>query len=368
VSPSSVLFALYHDFTANSALHVCQLASELTALGVDCTVAVPNGQETQTVLPRRDFAVLEFAEALTQQWDVVHAWTPREVVRTFCASVQRKSLFIHLEDNEPYLLAHLGSGEEVPDGLSHPRRSREFLAQADGITVVIDRLAEFAPPGIPVLEISPSCDMALFQQRPRNEQLREQFLIAPETTVIAYTGNVHAANVAEVRSLYLSMALLNREGVPGVLIRSGKDHVPAADEILRKSAVELGRVDYRQIPAILAAADFLVQPGRPGTFNDYRVPSKLPEFFSAGRPVILPATNLGLQVCHGEEAWVLPKADAVSIADAIRFLRSDADLCQRLSQGGRRFLERRPTWAENARKVLDFYSTGQRSANSNSST
>jgi glycosyltransferase involved in cell wall biosynthesis len=137
---------------------------------------------------------------------------------------------------------------------------------------------------------------------------------------------------------------------------------------LRSSAIELGRVDYDQIPAILAAADFLVQPGRPGTFNDYRVPSKLPEFFSAARPVILPATNLGLQVRHGEEAWVLPKADAVSIADAIRRLRSNADLRQRLSQGGRQFLERRPTWAQNARKLLDFYSVGQRSANSSSSS
>jgi glycosyltransferase involved in cell wall biosynthesis len=167
--------------------------------------------------------------------------------------------------------------------------------------------------------------------------------------------------------LYLAAALLNREGAPTVLIRSGKDFVPVADEVLRKSAVELGRVEYEQLPAILAAADILVQPGRPGIFNDYRLPSKLAEFFSAGRPVIMPATNLGLQARHREDAWVLPKADAISIAEAIWALRRDPALCEKLSLGGRQFLERRPTWAENARNLLDFYLSGQRSANSNSS-
>ena len=358
MAPSSVLFALYHNFTANSALHVCQLAGELTALGLNCTVAVPNGKETQTVMPRRDFAILEFAEALSRPWDVVHAWTPREVVRVFCESVKRQSLFIHLEDNESHLLACMGNPAEVPDGLSHPERNKELLAQADGITVVIDRLAEFAPAGIPVLEISPSCDLALFSRRPRNNKLRKQLQIAPETTVIAYTGNVHAANVAEVSGLYLAVKLLNRAGVPAVLIRSGTDHVEI-DEVLRSSAIELGRVEYGQITEILAAADFLVQPGLPGIFNDYRVPSKLPEFFAIGRPVILPATNLGLRVRHGEEAWVLPKADAESIAEAIQFLRGDARLCRQLSEGGRRFLERRPTWAEHARRLLDFYTAAR---------
>ena len=363
-----ILFALYHDFTANSALHVCQLASELTALGQECTVAVPNGKETAAAVPRRDFAVLEFSEALNGHWDVVHAWTPREVVRVFCGKLRQRSpflQFVHLEDNETYLLASIvrSSDEPVPDGLSHPHRSREFLQQADGITVVIDRLAEFAPPEIPVLEISPSCDKRLFTGQPRNEELRGQLRIAPETVVLAYTGNVHAANAAEVRSLYLASALLNREGTPTVLIRSGKDYAPVAEEVLRHSAVELGRVDYREIPGILAAADFLVQPGRPGNFNDYRLPSKLPEFFSAGRPVILPGTNLGLRARHGEEAWVLPRADAVSIVEAIHFLRRRPELCQRLSTGGRKFFEQRLDWAASARKVLDFYAAGQRSAN-----
>jgi len=365
-----ILFALYHDFTANSALHVCQLASELTALGQDCTVAVPNGKESAVVLPRRDFAEVDFAEALAGQWDVVHAWTPREVVRQFCSDLRERSpfrLFVHLEDNETYLLARMvGDGnEKVPDGLAHPQRSRELLDRADGITVVIGRLAEFAPAGVPVLELPPSCDQILFTRRPRNLALREQLRIAPETTVLAYTGNVHEANVGEVRSLYLAAALLNREGVSTVLIRSGKDYVAVGDDVLRKSAVELGRVEYAEIPGILAAADFLVQPGRPGVFNDYRLPSKLPEFFSAGRPVILPASNLGLEVRHGEEAWVLPKADAVSIAEAIHFLRADQQLCRRLGEGARRFFEQRPTWASNARKLLDFYAAGQRSASSN---
>ena len=48
-------------------------------------------------------------------------------------------------------------------------------------------------------------------------------------------------------------------------------------------------------PQLLVAADILVQPdGSPGPFNDYRFPSKLPDFFASGRPVVLPKTNIGL--------------------------------------------------------------------------
>ena len=55
----------------------------------------------------------------------------------------------------------------------------------------------------------------------------------------------------------------------------------------------LPREDVR---AVLASTDILVQPGRADSFNDYRFPSKLPEFFASRKPVILPRTNLGLAV------------------------------------------------------------------------
>jgi hypothetical protein len=57
---------------------------------------------------------------------------------------------------------------------------------------------------------------------------------------------------------------------------------------------------------LLALADLLVQPGKPDAFNDYRFPSKLPEFLSVGRPVILPDTNIAKHMVHRRHGFVVP--------------------------------------------------------------
>ena len=53
--------------------------------------------------------------------------------------------------------------------------------------------------------------------------IAKKFGVPDNSLVFSYTGNVHAANTYEVRSLYLAVAILNREGQPAVLIRTGRD-------------------------------------------------------------------------------------------------------------------------------------------------
>ena len=73
--------------------------------------------------------------------DVLHAWTPREHVRRAaelcCQHTFAARLFVHLEDNEEYLLATFAGGSfeylralddatlaaRLPGHLSHPRES-----------------------------------------------------------------------------------------------------------------------------------------------------------------------------------------------------------------------------------------------------
>ena len=92
--------------------------------------------------------------------EIVHAWTPRENVRLFCeklAGFCDFSLFVHLEDNEELILeVNLGMPFEklarsrsvdIPINLSHPRNYRAFIASAAGVTMIMDRLERFVPPG-----------------------------------------------------------------------------------------------------------------------------------------------------------------------------------------------------------------------------
>ena len=107
----------------------------------------------------------------------------------------------------------------------------------------------------------------------------------------------------------------------------------------------------------MSLADIFVQPGEPDPFNDFRFPSKLPEFFALGRPVILPRTNLGTLVRPGIDACVLDQADAAGIAAAVIALRADPALCARLSAGAVAFAATHFSWRRTAETLAKFYAS-----------
>lgn len=377
---SNFLFALYHDFSANSAVHVHNFANELAALGHSTAVAMPDGSDTGAALGEQNYSVHRFEE-VEGNWprvfpdgrppDVVHAWTPRENVRLFCeklAGFCDFSLFVHLEDNEELILeVNLGMpfeklarsrSAEIPSNLSHPRNYRAFIASAVGVTMIMDRLERFVPAETPKLILWPGADERLFFPRPRDPEALEQLGIPEGTVVLCYTGTVHNANARDVRSLYLAAAILDREGTPAKLIRTGRDFCPFLgpdEEWAHRVSIDLGRVAYQEIPALLSLADVLVQPGADNAFNEFRLPGKLPEFFAMGRPVIVPRCNVGRFVRHGEEAWVLNKVDSLGIVDAVLELRANKSLSDRLAAGATEFCREHFNWKKNAGALVRFY-------------
>jgi glycosyltransferase involved in cell wall biosynthesis len=74
-----------------------------------------------------------------------------------------------------------------------------------------------------------------------------------------------------------------------------------------------------------------------------------------GRPVIVPHSNVGRFVRDGEEALVLPKVDALGIVDAIRHLRANKPLAERLAAGATEFCRKHFSWKNNAGALARFY-------------
>ena len=178
------------------------------------------------------------------------------------------------------------------------------------------------------------------------------------TLVICYTGNVHASNAREVRSLYLAVALLNREGITTKLIRTGNDYVKFLgddDSWAHENSIELGFVSHEKISGLLSISDILIQPGKADIFNEYRLPSKLPEFFLMGKPVILPKVNVGHYIKNNEEAILLDTGDAVDIVEKVKLLRENPELSGVLSKKGREFAEREFNSEVNTMKLEAFY-------------
>ena len=381
--PLNLLFILSGSFASNSALHVAALANELAGAGHACAVAVPHDPETLAHHEHPAFRGLTHAAAEPGVFfpdgrgpDLIHAWTARENVRRLANALRARhgaKVVVHLEDNEQEILA-LSLGRRaaelaglpaaeldrlVGDDHSHPQRSREFLAAASGITVITETLRDFAPAGRPCHLIQPAADPRHFFPRPLPREFRRGLDGPAGATVLFYHGNVHAANAAEVRELYAAVLELNRTGRPVTLLRTGLNQVDFLGPLAGAVApfvLELGQIlHHRHLPPLMALADMLVQPGRPDAFNHYRFPSKLPEFFSAGRPVVLPRTNLGTAVRHGIDAYVLDVADAAGIAGAVRTLDADPALRDRLAQGATDYAARNFSWRRSAAALASFY-------------
>ena len=244
----------------------------------------------------------------------------------------------------------------TPDDRYHPAHGPRWLEEADGFTMVIGSLACFNRHDKPFLVIPPIVDERLFYPRPVNFELRRALKIPDTQIVIVYSGNVHLANAREVGQLYDAVSILNESGCPTTLIRTGLDpEWLQAEAWPRTNVISLGWVPRADLPDIVAAADIFVQPGEKGYFNDYRMPSKLPEYFAVGRPVILPRTNLGKLVRHELEAYVLEDADARSIADAVRDIRERPGLRSRLAAGAAAFHRSHPDAVWRTEKLLDLY-------------
>ena len=246
----NVLFVNYHDFHSNSATHIFNLADELRRLGSSCAVCVPDRKETVADLGTATFAVLDYTDDARRGRfgfddgrppDLIHAWTPRELVRELVsglAAAHSIPYLVHLEDNEDVIAA---------DQLGIPRDRILYASEAELAGVSAAHLASaplprvprrrrrrdgdhrpaggVRPPGVPTLELWPASEQELFFPRPPSSPLRDELGLNGSDSVVVYAGNVHPTNAAEVRSLYLALALVTRRGLPVKLVRLGRDFV-----------------------------------------------------------------------------------------------------------------------------------------------
>jgi glycosyltransferase involved in cell wall biosynthesis len=381
----NILFVNYGDFTTNSLNHIGGFARTLASQGHSCIVAVPSGKDTRPEEPGPSYVPALYNELLEnpsffpggRTADIIHAWTPREFVRKFVLSYQRAAktnarLIVHLEDNEEHLISSFagrpiadlrasGFGEldaQVADRLAHPVRHRTFLRLADAATVIVDRLRDFVPAGIPCSLLEPGVDPEYFRPLKADPLRRRELGIAEGERVIVFTGSNTFANEPEMLELYKAVLLLNHRGTRTRLVRTGfnrPEFLASLTPQLAENVVDLGFIAKAALPGLLALADVLVQPGRPGAFNDYRLPSKLPEFLASGRPVVLPRSNVALGMTDGVEAVFLSSGAPEDIAACCERIFGNPELAARLGKNGAAFARKHFDLNANTLGLLKTY-------------
>jgi glycosyltransferase involved in cell wall biosynthesis len=381
----NILFVNYGDFTTNSLNHIGGFARVLAEEGHACAVAVPSGKDTLSAVTNPSFTAVLCDEVLANPEifpgggtaDIIHAWTPRECVRKFVVAYQRGAakaakLIVHLEDNEEFLIAgyaqrttaqlrSMGFGELdafMSDSLPHPVRHRTFLRLADAATVIVDRLRDFVPASVPCSLLQPGVDPAYLKPFKADPELRRELGLAMNEKVIVFTGSNTFANEPEMRDLYVAVRMLNERGTPTRLVRTGFNRPQFLEGLtpeLTAHVLDLGFIAKARLPRLLGIADVLVQPGKPGPFNDYRLPSKLPEFLSSGRPVVLPPANIALEMKDGVEALFLSSGTPDDIAGCCERIFRDPALAASLGKMGADFARKHFDLAANTAGLLKTY-------------
>ncbi len=379
-----VIFVNYRPFEDSSGIHIFFLANEMQRLGIRCTVCVPWNTSSVTTFGTALFKTISYPAAFLgallgtlnrkHEQVIVHAWTPRENVRYLTRFLSKRlsvPYLVHLEDNEEDILAsHFNMPYEdvarLPRHrffkfplLINPGYYLKFLGHAAGMTCIMKSLERFVPAGVPALTFWPACEPEFFSipEEPEYE-IRRRWGIADDETVITYTGNVHQANSEEVGNLYLAVDLLNKQGKRVRLIRTGSDFMPMGEDAVRagtKYALEMGRRAPVELIQFIRAADILVQPGTPGSFDIFRFPSKLPMYFASGRPVILPKVNIGTHVRNEVDCLHLKDGSPEDIAAKISCLIENKDFARRIGRAGRMFARANFSWETTTLQVVRFY-------------
>jgi glycosyltransferase involved in cell wall biosynthesis len=331
----------------NSGRHIAAIAERLVKHEVDVTVAVPilkpnnNGVKHSFNIVSLDD--LRQVRNLASSFSLMYYWSPRKMMvstHNKISSFTEKQIpyIVHLEDNDLEICMNaLNISNEklaqasvdpkislnIPDFYCDPFAADLFLSNSKGVTALSTSLLKAIPDWLPRLHFWPAFEpssISVYSEESIS-QLRKELNISDEDFIVSYTGNVHLSNVAEVRSLYIAVALVNRMGMPLKLVRSGCDHARlfTDDEWhwINKHVICLGTIDLCQVFNIQKMSTMLVQPGLADTWNECRVPSKIPEYLASGRPVIVPKANIGHCLSHEDNAICLEKANAEQIALAL---------------------------------------------------
>lgn len=366
----NILFVLYGDFTSNSANPLSLYARELQVGGHSCAIAVPtNLEESIGLYEDRAFIPILYSDVLARPdsvfpdgrpADVIHACTPREVVRHFVTSYMGKRptpLVIYLEDNERWISTRalgleadtlarqteINIVERLPDALSHPFRYESFIGLADAVAVIQDKLKSEVPPWVHCETVMLGVDLESFSPQPPNPLLRKQYGVVKAERVIVYHGGVNGFTKPALETLCRAIGIINDRGYPCRLLRTGPfflDFIDRLPSAAASAVCDLGMLSKRNLPGLLALADLFVQPGKIDPFEDLRLPGKVPEFLAMGRPVIMPDVGISYLFEDGINAVLLRTGDAEEIASKCVELFSRPQHAQEIGKAGRQLAER----------------------------
>jgi len=193
---------------------------------------------------------------------------------------------------------------------------------------------------------------------------RDRFGFTPEQTVVGYTGSFQDWH--GLRYLVEAAELLRDRPVRYLLIGDGRRR-PAIEALVAERGLQdrfvfTGRVEYAEVPSLLAAADCCVAPfdpdchplsAREGFALD---PLKVFEYLAMAKPTItIEAGNIEALFESPTHLAMVPRRDAAALSSAISAIVEDPATARAAAQLGHERVVRHHTWASHAAHLHQLF-------------
>lgn len=201
--------------------------------------------------------------------------------------------------------------------------------------------------------------MARFENLPDKIQARQTIGWHEDEFIVGFMGQLHMLNNLGKGVDKLIDALAQVPNVSLALVGGPEQSVDALRERWRKHGLPeeqflyAGQVTPDDVPHYLRAFDICAMPH---PFNPqfayYTSPLKLFEYMAVERAIV--ASDLpgwADVVTHGETAYLVPPDDVNALAQAIRHLKDNSDLCKKMALSARTRVIEHYTWSARAKAI-----------------
>jgi phosphatidylinositol alpha 1,6-mannosyltransferase len=292
----------------------------------------------RVALPSRKLA----AAIADHQPDIVHLASPFVLGARGVSLAVRFGLpavAVYQTDLAGYARTYLGAGE-----LAAWRRIRAVHTAAD-LTLAPSTASaqQLETRGVPRVRLWPrGVDTSRFRPALRDEELRRE--LAPDgELLVGYVGRLAPEKRVEL--------LAEADRLPGVrlvVVGDGPSQPQLAEAL--PGARFLGRRTGEDLARVYASLDVFVHTGPLETFCQ-----TVQEAQASGIAVVAPAVGGPLDLIdHGRTGLLIPPGDPAAVREAVRELRDDAGLRDRLAAAGRDAVAGR-TWEAVGDQLLTHY-------------
>ena len=297
--------------------------------------------------------------------DVVIATSPQLLVGLsgwWAAKAKRVPFVLEVRDLWPESLAAVGVGSTNSALYRVLHKVAGFLyRQSDHIVVVTpafrDHLTQrWAVPPEKIFVVQNGVETKLFCPGPHGEPIRRE-LSLQNNFVVSYIGTM---GMAHGLGTVLEAAERMQAASPDVvflLVGEGADRERIEQIAAAKKLANIRFVPQQpreKIPSYIAASDVCLVLLKKSEVFDSVIPTKMLEFMSCAKPVILGVTGQAKKILEGCRAGLcIEPESASSLCEAIETLRANSYLRDSLGMNGREYIVQNLSREQTAEDYLD---------------